>query len=127
MLCRTYSISEAIETFLSEHYEPTGMEGRYTYLRGSTAGGMVVYEDKWSYSHHGTDPTSGQLCNAFDLVRLSLFGLRDEDANPRTNVTKLPSFKAMEDLAAKDALVKKQMISERMESAGGLRRHRGRC
>lgn len=115
--CRTYSISEAIEAFLGEHYEPTGMEGRYTYLRGSTAGGLVVYEDKWSYSHHGTDPTSGQLCNAFDLVRLSLFGLRDEDCNPRTNATKLPSYKAMEDLASKDAQVKRLMISERMESA----------
>ena len=115
--CRTYSISEAIEAFLSDYYEPTGTEGRYTYLRGSTAGGLVVYEDKWGYSHHGTDPTSGQLCNAFDLVRLHLFGLMDEDADPRTNVTKLPSYKAMENLAVNDTRVKKLMISERMESA----------
>src|SRR5690606_33286581 len=39
---RTYSISEAIETFLSDRYEQAG-ECRYTFLGGSTAGGLVVY------------------------------------------------------------------------------------
>lgn len=115
--CRAYSISEAIETFLSDYYEPTGMEDRFTYLRGSTAGGLVTYEDKWSFSHHGTDPSSGHLCNSFDLVRLNMFGLQDEDSDPRTNAVKLPSFKAMEDMASKDPAVKKIMVTERMASA----------
>jgi hypothetical protein len=81
--CRVYSISEAIGEFLSDLYTPVdsvGADGagisnsRWTYLRGSTVGGALVYQDKWLYSHHSTDPVCGTLCNAFDLVRIHLFG-----------------------------------------------------
>ncbi|MFA6941918.1 MAG: hypothetical protein WCQ54_13225, partial [Clostridiaceae bacterium] len=75
--CRTYSITEAIGEFLSDVYTSGADETRYTYAGGSTTGGIVVYEDKFSYSHHGTDPASGILCNAFDLVRIHKFGELD--------------------------------------------------
>lgn len=117
--CRAYSIHEAIETFLSDHYEKCDSgEGRYTYKHGSTAGGLVTYDDKWAYSHHGTDPTSGKLSNAFDLVRAHLFGLKDENVNERTNITKYPSYLAMLDFAAADKKTAKLMSVERLESAG---------
>jgi len=116
--CRSYSIHEAIEELLSDYYEKCNDdENRYSYKHGSTVGGLVTYEDKWAFSHHGTDPASGKLCNAFDLVRIHLFGLKDEDADPRTNITKLPSFQAMMDYAAKDERVKKQMFKDKMQSA----------
>ncbi len=115
--CRTYSIEEAIETFLSDIYEPCG-EGRYTYIPGSTAGGLVVYDDgKFVYSHHGTDPISGKLVNAFDLVRLHKFGELDEDAEPGTPTVKLPSYLAMQEFCLADERVKVTMGSERLAAA----------
>lgn len=112
--CRTYSITEAIGEFLSDVYVPGVDETRYTYAEGSTTGGVVIYEDKFSYSHHGTDPTSGTLCNAFDLVRINKFGDLDEDS---TSGSKLPSFKAMEKFAAEDKNVKVQLGKEKIELA----------
>ncbi|QPR68588.1 hypothetical protein I6G82_02855 [Lysinibacillus macroides] len=89
--CRTYTIEEAIETFLSDKYETAGA-GRYTYVHGSTTGGLILYEDGlFAYSHHGTDPVSGQLVNSFDLVRLHLFHELDEDSKEGTPVNRKPS------------------------------------
>lgn len=117
--CRTYTIHEVIEKFLDDEYETTNDENRYTYRRGSTAAGLVVYDDKYSFSHHGTDPTSGKLCNAFDLVRLHLFGLQDEDAKEGTPGNRLPSYTAMVDFAAKDGPTKKRIGVERLQDAKG--------
>lgn len=99
--CRAHPIEEAIGAFLSDVYAPCG-EGRYTYRAGSTTGGLVLYEGRFAYSHHSTDPAGGRLCNAFDLVRIHKFGHLDEDADPGTPANKLPSFTAMADFARKD-------------------------
>jgi predicted P-loop ATPase len=115
--CRTYNIAEAIDAFLPDVYEPCAIADRYTYKEGSTAAGVVVYDDKYAYSHHGTDPTSGKLCNAFDLVRLHKFGLKDEDARDDTPGNKLPSYVEMQAFAAKDVAVRKQLGSERLQDA----------
>ena len=115
--CRTYTISAAIETFLSDIYEPVG-EGRYTYLPGSTVAGLVVYDnDTFAFSHHGTDPVSGKLVNTFDLVRLHKFKDLDDEAEPGTPVAKLPSYLAMLDLARKDEAVKMTIGQERLAEA----------
>lgn len=111
--CRTYSISDVIDKFLSDIYVPTNTKGRYTYKAGSTIGGLVVYEDKFAYSHHGTDPISGMLCNAFDLVRLHMYGLMDEDAKENTPVNRLPSYLKMIDFAREDENVKTTIIREK--------------
>lgn len=100
--CRAYDIHAAIAEFVPD-YTPSGMtEGRYTYAKGSTADGVITYDDKFSYSHHATDPTSMQLCNAFDLVRLHRFAELDEDAKEGTPSNRLPSVLAMLDFAAQD-------------------------
>ena len=110
--CRAYSIEDVIEKFLSDQYEPTGTEGRYTYKLGSVAGGLVCYEGKFTYSHHETDPTSRQLCNAFDLVRIHKYGARDEGTRAQ-DVTKFPSYLAMQEFAAKDKKVIIQLAREK--------------
>ena len=115
--CRSYTIHEAIEKFLPEVYEACMQEGRYTYTGGSTAAGVIVYDDKYAYSHHATDPAGGKLCNAFDLVRLHLYGLKDETAKEGTPSNKLPSFSAMSDMALKDAKVKQQFGEDRLSAA----------
>lgn len=108
--CRTYSIRETIEEFLSDVYVEA-MDGRYTYTAGSTAGGVIIYDDTFAYSHHGTDPISGQLCNAFDLVRIHKFGHLDTDARSKK------SFTSMEELARKNKNVLKTLARENYEEA----------
>ncbi len=112
--CRTYSISEVIDKYLSDEYKETEIEGRYTYTDGSTVGGLVTYEDKFAYSHHGTDPTSAILCNAFDLVRIHKFGIKDDDAKENTPINRMPSFTAMSELASEDEDVKTTLGTERL-------------
>ena len=113
--CRVYSIEDAIETFLPEVYIKCG-DGRYTFAGGSTSGGLVLYEDgKFAYSHHGTDPISGKLCNAFDLVRLHMFGDKDDDAAPGTPVSRLPSYTAMSDIAINDEAVRHELAMTRLK------------
>lgn len=93
--CRIYSIEDALETFLSDVYKK-GEGGRYTYTGGSTSGGLVIYDDgKFAYSHHSTDPICGKLCNAFDLVRIHLFGKDDEGKPSNMAAANLPSYKNM--------------------------------
>ncbi|MBQ3330828.1 MAG: hypothetical protein IJG87_06585 [Ruminococcus sp.] len=107
--CRTYPVEEAIEQFLPSTYKKAG-DGRYTYTGGSTSGGLVLYENgKFAYSHHGTDPISGKLCNSFDLVRLHMFGDRDDDVDPSTPVNRLPSYQAMSELAIEDEAVREEL------------------
>ena len=71
--CRTYTIREAIEKFLPDVYEPSAMEGRYDYIPADSSAGVVIIDEKFSYSFHATDPACGQLLNAFDVVRVHQF------------------------------------------------------
>lgn len=104
--CRTYDIRGAIGAFIPHAYEETDKEDRLTYTGGTTVAGAVLYDEgAFLYSHHATDPCSGQLVNAFDLVRLHLFS--DDDANVKdgTPVNRMPSYQAMKKLAMQDARV----------------------
>lgn len=114
VFCRAYTIHEAINTFLSEEYEPAG-EDRYTYIKGTTAAGLITYDDKFAYSHHGTDPAGGRLCNAFDLVRIHKFG--HLDSGKEKNEQDKKSYKAMEDFATKDPRARKQIADEKFAEA----------
>lgn len=117
--CRTYDIYAAMDTFLPGVYAPVdGTPGRYTYLGGSTTGGAVIYDNGlFLYSHHSTDPCSGRLVNAFDMVRLHKFGDADDQATANTPVNRLPSYQMMCELAISDPNVSKQLAKERAESA----------
>ena len=105
--CRTYSIEDAIDRFLADVYEEAHIPGRYTYKAGEGTAGVVVYEGKFAYSHHATDPASGMLLNAFDLVRIHRFPGDDAKA----------SLKAMSDFALMQPEVKKTLSMERQAEA----------
>lgn len=112
---RTYSISEAIAKFLPDVYTP-GTAGRYTYCAGSSTNGAIVYnDDTILYSNHATDPASGHAQNAYDLVRIHLFGEQDKhwDGNPDH---RRPSDKAMADLISSDAEVSATLTREAVAS-----------
>ena len=105
--CRVYGIRDAISKFLSDVYAPSASEGRYDYIPGEGSCGVVVYDDKFAYSHHATDPAGERTLNAFDLVRMHRF--RDEDAKT--------SFLKMAEFAQEDPLVKEELEKERLEQA----------
>ena len=103
--CRCYSITAVIEEFLKDLYAPSAVEGRYDYVPGEGTAGVVVYEDKWAYSHHATDPACGRLLNSFDLVRVHKFG-DDKD-----------SFGAMSEFALTLSKVSVEVMKEKQEKA----------
>lgn len=113
--CRTYSIHDVMEKFLSDIYRPSAIEGRYDYIPASSVAGVLVYDDRWAYSHHATDPACGMLLNAFDLVRTHLFGSQDSD--PDVPIGRQPSFRSMLEFAANDDNVKKVLIKEKLQGA----------
>lgn len=100
--CRAYTVPEAIEVFLSDFYEE-GEQGRYTYKGSEATNGAVVYEDKWLYSFHSHDPAQGKLLNAFDLVRIHLFGDEDDDVDTeKVPIHQRPSYASMMKLVQAD-------------------------
>lgn len=115
--CRTYDVLQAMEAFLPGIYVPTDA-GRWTYAGGSTTGGAILYDnDVFLYSHHATDPCSGKLVNAFDLVRLHRFGDQDDNALQGTPTNKLPSYSAMCAFAMQQEPVAGLLMQERYEKA----------
>jgi len=100
--CRAYSIQEGIQTFLSDVYEPTTDENRWGYTKSASIPGVMIYDGKFAYSHHASDPAYGKLCNAYDLVGTHLF---DGD------------FTQMAEFAAKDEKVRTLALKERQERA----------
>lgn len=116
--CRTYTITQAMDKFLSGLYEETAVAGRYTYTGGETTGGAIIYDgDMFLYSHHSHDPCCNQLVNAFDLVRLHKFGDQDADVKEGTPTNRMPSFTSMSHLATGDKAVSDLMAKERYEQA----------
>lgn len=117
--CRVYDVPAVIGKYLPDIYEPCE-GGQYTYAAGSTSAGAVLYENgKFLYSNHATDPASGKLLNAFDLVRVHKFVYLDEEAKPDTPSTKLPSYSSMREFAFDDPLVKKEYLKNTFPESGG--------
>lgn len=100
--CRAYPIQEAMQTFLSDVYEPTTDENRWGYTKSASIPGVMIYDGKFAYSHHASDPAYGKLCNAYDLVGTHLF---DGD------------FTRMAEFAAKDEKVRTLALKERQDRA----------
>ena len=112
-------VFNVMDKLLPGIYEPVDNDpNRFTYLGGSTTGGAVIYDNgKFLFSHHATDPCSGRLVNAFDLVRLHKFGDKDDAALDGTPNNRLPSYKAMCEFAVADPLVSALMAQERHDQA----------
>ena len=107
VFCRAYGIYAAIEKFLSDVYTPSVVEGRFDYIPGEGCAGVVIYDDKFAYSHHATDPACGKLVNAFDLVRIHRFG--NDDGKK--------SFADMCEFAMQDDAVKLLAMEEKLAQA----------
>ena len=106
--CRTFfPVQLAMEKFLPKIYGPTAIGNRWDYLPSESTAGVVIYDDRFVYSHHATDPAGGKLLNAFDLVRIHLFG------NDDTKV----SFNQMCDFALAQDEVKECLDRERQAEA----------
>lgn len=121
--CRIYGIREAIDKFIPHAYvDVDGSEDRLTFVTGSTVAGAVIYDDDtFLFSHHNTDPCSGQLVNAFDLIRLHKFHNLDETAKDGTPGHKLPSYMAMSKLAMQDTVVVNELnMARARESASNV-------
>lgn len=114
--CRAYSVEDAIAEYLPDTYIPGdehSSKPRYTYVHGSSSNGAVVEDDGlFLYSHHGTDPCAARLVNAFDLVRIHLFGELDHDSPEDSSATELPSFQKMKKLVLEDDLAKEELQNE---------------
>lgn len=111
--CRAHSIHDVLETILSDVYHPSEDDNRFTFVGGSTTGGLVVYDDKYAFSHHATDPAGGKLCNAFDLVRWHLYTPGGETADGDAVGSDANSIKLMQDYASRDEATKRQLAEER--------------
>lgn len=104
---RTYSVTQAIEKFLSKVYTKEH-NGRYTFNGAeSYGGGIVLNEDTLFYSHHGTDPANLYYRSAFDLVRIHMFGNYDKGFTP-------------EKIIEKDVLEKTESFNKMIEFCRGL-------
>ncbi|WP_438835630.1 phage/plasmid primase, P4 family [Streptococcus pluranimalium] len=110
--CRTYDIRQAIATFLEGVYAEGSTDDRYTYVGGSTANGLVIYDYVFAYSHHGTDPVGDTLVNAYDLVRIHKFGDLDSEAKDGTPTNKLPSSKAMNEFVSDLPEIRDYLLAE---------------
>ena len=102
--CRAYTVQEAIETYLSDVYEPTDKSNRYSLKSADSKGGLIIYDDKYAFSHHATDIACGRELNAFQLVMLHLFGSDNNDA-----------VKKMKEVARDDEHVRTQLILDNRE------------
>ena len=118
-LCNVYTITDAISSFLSDIYKPTRKSDRYDYIPADAKNGVQVFDNKFLYSHHSTDPAHNQLLNAFDLVRVAMFASLDEEyikenANKKIKATSLPSYKKMCDFALEDEKVREYAIKNKL-------------
>lgn len=114
--CRTFTIEQALGEFLGEVYRHEG-GNRWTYIEGSSSKGLVIYDGKFAYSNHSTDPSANQLCNAFDLVRIHRFGHLDGDVREDVPIHKTASFKAMSEFAEDIQAVKVEMVKNLFSDA----------
>ena len=116
-----FDIHEAIAEFLPETYVPCPERGDayYTYAAGTTTGGLCVEPDgRRAYSHHSSDPArTGYWVNAFDLVRLHLFGELDKGRPDGTRMGERPSFRAMTEKAESIPAVREALWKARVRAA----------
>lgn len=117
IFCRAYTIEDALDNFLNDVYRQSSVSGRYDYIKADSSAGVVVYDGRFIYSHHASDPACGILMNAFDAVRIHKFGHLDDDDDDEAEMPEKLSFKAMQEFALKDEKVKKQIIIEKQIQA----------
>lgn len=102
-----FPIQDFIESELADVYEPSSMPNRYRYIAADSTAGAIVYDDRFLYSNHASDPAYGQLLSAFDLMRVHRFG----------DIGEKESMSAALDYARNDERVKAWLAQRRLEKA----------
>jgi len=116
-LCRAYpDIEVGMEHFLEGVYTPGDTDGRYTYAGATSSNGAVIYEGKFLYSHHGTDPVCDQLVNLWDLVRIHKFGDLDTKGDDYEHMRDRPSWKAMMDFVKRDPGYRDEQVARKFSA-----------
>lgn len=106
--CRAFPISRVMAEMLSDIYEEAAIPGRYQYKEADSASGVIVYDDKFSYSFHASDPACGMLLNSFDLVRVHRYGGEEDEKK---------SFQKMAEYAVTLPDVKVELAKEKEAEA----------
>lgn len=105
---------ERMEDLIAEYdlpYEDAGTD-RWQLVGATAAAGMSLVAPGLVFSHHANDPAYGQTCSAFDLARLHMFGMLDENTNAKTPVNRLPSTLAMQEMATQDMRVMMEVLGD---------------
>ena len=103
--CRAMgTVQNAMDKYLGDVYERVSAD-RYRLRSGSGLPGVLIYEDKWAYSNHATDPAYHIEANAFDIVRIHRFGEEEK------------SFEHMAEWAASQPEVSRLLLEEQQEEA----------
>lgn len=114
--CNTYTMTDAINTFLADIYRPTRKPDRFDFIPADAKNGVQVFDNKFLYSHHTTDPASMKLLNAFDVVRIHKFGHLDKNDDKEKQVSRLKSYKKMCEFVSNDIKVKENLLKLKSDS-----------
>ena len=106
--CRAYPITRVMAEILSDVYEEAVIPGRFQLKSADSASGVIVYDDKFSYSFHASDPACGLLLNSFDLVRVHRYGGEEDEKK---------SFQKMAEWAVSLPEVKIELAKEKEREA----------
>lgn len=107
---RAYTIDEAIEAFSIPYTKVAA--GRWQLEGARAEAGLHEVTPELVFSHHAGDPAYGMTCSAFDLVRVHLYGILDEQVPDDTPVHKLPSHEAALEALGRDTKVLEQLVGE---------------
>ncbi len=97
-----YPIDTLLDSELSDVYEPTEGSHRYTHIGSTGTAGAVIYEDKFLYSFHSTDPAYGKLLSAFDLMRVCRYGDLDEKESLQAALNYAASLPEVQEILAEE-------------------------
>ena len=102
-----FPLQDFLDEHLSDVYEPSSAPNRYKYRPADSMAGAILYDDRYLYSNHASDPAYGQLLSAFDLLRVHRFGDMGEKE----------SLNAALDCAREDEPTRAWLAKERIERA----------
>jgi predicted P-loop ATPase len=113
--CRVVDIHTALQKYLSDTYRQESRD-RYTFIDGTSTNGLIIYNSRYCYSNHASDPACGQLCNAFDIIRIHKFGYKDAGKiKSDTPVTRVPSYVEMMEWCRGIDAVKIELIKSKID------------
>ena len=123
IFCRTFTMEDVIERWLSPVFEfQEGSGRRLNYLQGGGSPGGAFVSDCREYivNMHNTDPLQGRATNKWDLVRHYVFGDQDDGADPLdlAVITSRPSHVAMAHMVAALPEIKAVLRAAKTETAG---------